>query len=84
MVQEGTVCYLLNKPCLLELSLSVISIVCCNKTRTEGEKLTREKDVALLCPMSCGNLYRRGVWGRMDTCICMAGSLCCPLETKHC
>ena len=42
MVQEGTVCYLLNKPCLLELSLSVISIVCCNKTRTEGEKLNSE------------------------------------------
>ena len=23
----------------------------------------------------------RGVWGRMDTCICMAESLCCPPET---
>ena len=22
-----------------------------------------------------------GVWGRMDTCICMADSLCCPPET---
>ena len=30
-------------------------------------------------------LYARlngsGVWGRMDTCICMAKSLCCPPET---
>ena len=62
MAQEGTVGYLLNKHCLLELSLSVISIVCCNKTRTEGEKLTGEKDVALFCSMSCGNLDRRGIW----------------------
>ena len=23
----------------------------------------------------------RGVWGRRDTCICMAESLCCPPET---
>ena len=22
-----------------------------------------------------------GVWGRMDTCTCMADSLCCPPET---
>ena len=27
------------------------------------------------------SLDRRGVWGRMDTCICMVESLCCPLET---
>ena len=25
--------------------------------------------------MLCGNLDGRGVWGRMDTCICMAESL---------
>ena len=25
--------------------------------------------------------YGRGVWRRMDTCICMAKSLCCPPET---
>ena len=23
----------------------------------------------------------KGVWGKMDTCICMAESLCCPPET---
>ena len=34
-----------------------------------------------LCSMLCGSLDGRGVWGRMDTCICMAESLCCALET---
>ena len=29
----------------------------------------------------CGNLDGRGVWGRMDTCICMTESLCCSPET---
>ena len=28
-----------------------------------------------------GSLDRSRVWGRMDTCICMADSLCCPPET---
>ena len=28
-----------------------------------------------LCSMSCCGLDGRGVWGRMDTCICMAESL---------
>ena len=27
------------------------------------------------------NLDGRGVWGRMDTCVCVAESLCCPPET---
>ena len=31
--------------------------------------------------MLCGNLDRRGVWGRMDTCIYMVESLCCTYET---
>ena len=34
-----------------------------------------------LCPVSRVSLDGRGVWGRMDTCICMAEALCCPLET---
>ena len=34
-----------------------------------------------LCSMLCGNLGGRGVWGRMDTCKCMAESLCCPPKT---
>ena len=31
--------------------------------------------------MLCGSVDGRGVWGRMDTCICMARSLPCPPET---
>ena len=34
-----------------------------------------------LCSMLRGSLDERGIWGRMDTCICMAESLCCSLET---
>ena len=34
-----------------------------------------------LCLMLCGSLDGGGVWGRMDTCICMTESLCCPPET---
>ena len=33
------------------------------------------------CLMLCRSLDGRGVWGRMDTCVCMAESLCCPPET---
>ena len=29
----------------------------------------------------CGSLDGKGVWGRMDTCIYIAESLCCPSET---
>ena len=32
------------------------------------------------CPMLCVSLEGREVWGRMDTCICLAESLCCPPE----
>ena len=31
--------------------------------------------------MLCASLDGRGVWGRMDTCICMAESLHCSHET---
>ena len=31
--------------------------------------------------MVCGSLDGTGVWGGMNTCICMAESLCCSLET---
>ena len=34
-----------------------------------------------LCSMLCGSLDGRELWGRMGTCICMAGSLCCSPET---
>ena len=31
--------------------------------------------------MLCGSLDVEGVWGRMDTCMCMAESLLCSPET---
>ena len=34
-----------------------------------------------LCSVSRGSLDGRGVWGRTDTCICMAESISCSLET---
>ena len=34
-----------------------------------------------LCSMLCGSLNRRRVWGRLDTCVCMAESLYCSPET---
>ena len=33
-----------------------------------------------LCSMLCVSLDGRGVWGRMDLCICAAASICCPPE----
>ena len=33
------------------------------------------------CSMLHGSLDGRGVWGRKDTCICMAELLCCASET---
>ena len=38
-----------------------------------------------LCSVFCGSLDRREVWGRTDTCICMAEPFCCASETsQHC
>ena len=34
-----------------------------------------------LCSILCGSLDGRVVSGRMDTCICIAGSLCCSPDT---
>ena len=34
-----------------------------------------------LCSMLCVSLDGKGVWGRMDTCICTAESLHCSSET---
>ena len=34
-----------------------------------------------LCSMLCGSLDGRGVWGRMNTWMCMTESLCYPPET---
>ena len=37
-----------------------------------------------LCSMFCDSLDGRGVWGRMDMCICNAESLVCPCELSQC
>ena len=38
-----------------------------------------------LCSMLCSSLDERGVWERMNTCMCMTESLCCPLkQSQHC
>ena len=34
-----------------------------------------------LCSARCGSLDGRGAWGRMDTSVCVAESVCCPPET---
>ena len=34
-----------------------------------------------LCSVLHASLDGRGVWRRMDTCMCMTESLCCSLET---
>ena len=45
-------------------------------------KWITNKDLLLeFCSMLCGSLDGRGVWGRMDTCICMAETLHCSPET---
>lgn len=38
-------------------------------------------DMDTVCSVQCGSLDERGVWGRMDACICMAESLCRAPET---
>ena len=37
-----------------------------------------------LCSMLYGSLDGRGVWERMDTCVCMAGSFSAHLNLSHC
>ena len=34
-----------------------------------------------LCSILHGSLDRRGIWGRIYTCVCVAESLCCSPET---
>ena len=36
-----------------------------------------------LCLMLGASLDGRGVWGRMDTCLCVAESLCCSPESNR-
>ena len=32
----------------------------------------------------CGSLNGRRAWGRINSCVCMVESLCCPLKLSHC
>ena len=50
---------------------------------SKNKKKKKNKMMCLmeLCSMLCGRLDGRRVWGRMDTCTCMAESLCCSPET---
>ena len=36
-----------------------------------------------LCSLLCSGLDGREVWGRRNTCVCMAESLCCLPETVN-
>ena len=36
---------------------------------------------SIICSVVCGSLDERGVWQRMETCICTPESFCCPPET---
>ena len=48
------------------------------KWRREQEPTVEHRE---LCSVLCGSLNGSGVWGRRDTCICMAESLRCSPET---
>ena len=48
------------------------------KTDNQQGPIVQHRD---LYSVLCDSLDGRGVWGRMDTCIYMAESLCCPPET---
>ena len=50
---------------------------------TKSWRLVREQTIKKLPTLSmlCASLDGRGTWERMDTCTCMAESLCCSPET---
>ena len=53
-------------------------------THTAVLKMDSHKDLLYStrnCSVLCGSLDVRGVWGRLDTWICMAESFCCPPKT---
>ena len=49
------------------------------------EQITNQQGATIsyleFCSMLCGSIDGRGVWGRVDMCICMAESFHCPPET---
>ena len=70
---------------LIKLCIYVHFIICQLYLNKAVQKLKKIKNKMMclmeLCSMLCGRLDGRRVWGRMDTCTCMAESLCCSPET---
>ena len=65
-----------------EFGMDVYTLLCLKQITSKRLTLWHRE----LCSVLCGSLDGRGVWARMDTCICMAESLPCPPETisQHC
>ena len=74
----------LGQPLLLPFKKQIFFFLnVCFKNRA-GLKWITNKDLLYSTgnwEMLCGSLDGRGVWERMDTCICMAESLSCSPET---
>jgi len=60
-------------------TFQVDSLVTINSFMDNQQGLTTQH--MELCSVISGSLDGRGVWGRMDTCVCMTESLCCSCET---
>ena len=74
LVQPGIIWFLHSFACLFSPLRIVIHI-------QQGSTVEPRE----LCSVLCGSLDGRGVWGRMDTCICicMVESFCCSPETSQ-
>ena len=53
----------------------------CNEVQLFAVKNRKNVLCRELCLVLCGSLDGKGVWGKMDKCICMAESVCCPPQT---
>ena len=53
----------------------------CNEVQMFAVKNRKNVLCRELCLVLCGSLDGKGVWGKMDKCICMAESVCCPPQT---
>ena len=53
----------------------------CNEVQMFAVKNRENVLCRELCLVLHGSLDGKGVWGKMDKCICMAESVCCPPQT---
>ena len=60
-----------------EFGMDVYTLLCLKQITSKRLPVWHRE----LCSMLCGSLDGRGVWRRMDICICMAECLCCPPES---